>query len=85
MKSKIKSIMIINGYKGTCRELAEILQISEPSAVNKLNGREAFKVREIRLFADKFKLNDEDICDIFIRRSQNEKEKSIKLVESKKG
>lgn len=77
MKSKIKSIMIINGYKGTCRELADILDISEPSAVNKMNGREEFKVREIRKFADKFNLTDEQICDIFIRRSQHDTKKDL--------
>lgn len=68
MKNKIRSIMIQNGYKGTIKELANILAISEPSVVNKLSGKEDFKVKEIRRFAELFKLSDEEICEIFIRR-----------------
>ena len=68
MKNKIRSIMIQHGYKGTIRELANVLGISEPSVVNKLNGKEDFKVREIRIFANKFKLNNDEICKIFIWR-----------------
>ena len=67
MKNKIKSIMIQNGFKGTIKELAEILDISEPSASNKLNGKESFKLCEVRRFAKKFNLTDEQICNIFIR------------------
>ena len=67
MKNKIRSIMIQNGFKGTIRELANILGISEPSVVNKLSGKEDFKVREIRIFAEKFNLTDKQICNIFIR------------------
>lgn len=70
MKNEIRSIMIQNGYKGTIRELANILGISEPSVVNKLSGKKDFKVREIRIFAEKFKLSDEQICKIFIRRAK---------------
>ena len=69
MKSKIKSIMIQNGYKGTIRELATILEISEPSVVNKLGGKEDFKLKEIRKFAEKFHLTDEQICEIFVREA----------------
>lgn len=66
MKNKIRSIMIQNGYKGTIRELAKILGISAPSVVNKLSGKEDFKVKEIRIFAKKFKLKNDEICEIFI-------------------
>lgn len=67
MKNKIKAIMIQNGLKGTIRELAEIMKISEPSVNNKLSGREAFKLIEIKRFAKRFNLTDEQICNIFIR------------------
>ena len=68
MKNKIRSIMIQNGLKGTIRELANVLGISEPSVVNKLSGKEDFKVKEIRIFAKKFDLSNEEICNIFIWR-----------------
>ena len=61
-------IMIKSGLKGTIQELASILKISEPSVMNKLKGRQEFKVGEIRLMAIKFNLSPEQICDIFIWR-----------------
>lgn len=67
MKNKIKAIMLKNGYKGTIKELAEILNISEPSVVNKLGGKETFKLKEIRLFAKKFNLSAKEIYNIFIK------------------
>ena len=68
MKNKIKMVMIQNGLKGTVKELAKIMEISEPSVANKLSGREDFKLREIRRFAAYFRLNNDQICDIFIRQ-----------------
>lgn len=67
VKEKIRSIMILNGYKGTIKEIAKIFGISESSVVNRFKGKEDFKIKEIRKFADAFKLSDEQICDIFIR------------------
>lgn len=68
MKNRIRSIMIQHGYKGTIKELANILEISEPSVVNKLSGKEDFKLKEIRIFARTFSLTNDEICEIFIRR-----------------
>lgn len=70
MKNKIRSIMIQHGYKGTIRELANVLGISEPSVVNKLGGKEDFKIKEIRIFAKQFNLSNEEICKIFIWRQE---------------
>lgn len=67
-KGTIRSIMIQHGYKGTIRELATVLGISEPSVVNKLSGKEDFKIKEIRRFAQTFSLTNDEICEIFIRR-----------------
>lgn len=68
MKNKIRSIMIQHGYKGTVKELANLLKISEPSVANKLSGKEDFKLKEIRIFASTFLLTNDEICEIFIRR-----------------
>lgn len=67
-QQKIKMLMIQGGGSGTVRELARVLGISEPSAVNKLKGRQDFKLKEIRVFAKAYKLTSEQICDVFIWR-----------------
>lgn len=67
-QQKIKMLMIQGGGKGTQTELANLLGISKPSVVNKLKGIQEFKVNEIRIFAEAFKLTAEQICDVFIWR-----------------
>jgi cyanate lyase len=64
----IKMIMIRGGGKGTYKELASLLGISEISVTNKLKGKQDFKVKEIRIIADSYNLTDKQIVDIFIRR-----------------
>lgn len=68
LQQKIKMIMIQGGDKGTYKELTDLLGISEPSIVNKLKGRQDFKLKEIRTFAEHYKLTPEQIVNIFIRR-----------------
>lgn len=67
-QQKVKMLMIQGGDKGTQKELAELLGISEPSVVNKLKGRQEWKVDEIRIFAKRYNLSAEAICDTFIWR-----------------
>lgn len=67
-QQKIKMIMIQGGDKGTYKELARVLGISEPSVVNKIKGRQDWKLKEIRKFAKRYKLSAEQICEIFIWR-----------------
>jgi DNA-binding Lrp family transcriptional regulator len=67
-QQKIKMIMIQGGDKGTYKELARVLGISEPSVVNKIKGRQDFKVREIRILAERYNLTAEQIVNTFIRR-----------------
>lgn len=67
-EQQIKMLMIQGGARGTHKELAEVLGISEPSVINKLKGRQEFKVAEIRKFAKTFKLSSEQICNTFIWR-----------------
>lgn len=68
LQQKIKMIMIQGGDKGTYKELADLLGISEPSVVNKLKGRQDFKLKEIRIFAKHYNLTAEQIVNIFIWR-----------------
>jgi hypothetical protein len=67
-QQKIKMLMIQGGGKGTQHELAILLGISEPSVVNKLKGKQEFKVGEIRTFAKAYNLTSDQICDTFIWR-----------------
>lgn len=67
-EQKIKMLMIQGGGSGKVRELARVLDISEPSALNKLKGRQDFKLKEIRTFAETYGLSDEQIVKTFIRR-----------------
>lgn len=67
-QQKIKMLMIQGGDKGTYKELARVLGISEPSIVNKMKGRQDWKLKEIRKFANRYKLSAEQICDTFIWR-----------------
>jgi hypothetical protein len=60
--------MIQGGDKGTYKELADLLGISEPSVVNKLKGGQDFKLKEIRIFAKHYNLTAEQIVNIFIWR-----------------
>jgi antitoxin component HigA of HigAB toxin-antitoxin module len=60
--------MIQGGDKGTYKELADLLGISEPSVVNKLKGRQDFKLKEIRIFAKRYNLTAEQIVNTFIWR-----------------
>lgn len=68
IEQKIKMLMIQGGARGTHKELSDVLGISEPSVVNKLKGRQEFKVPEIRKFAERYKLTNEQICETFIWR-----------------
>lgn len=68
LHQKIKMLMIQGGDKGTYAELADLLGISIPSVVNKVKGRQEFKVKEIRIFAERYNLTDEQIVTTFIRR-----------------
>jgi DNA-binding Lrp family transcriptional regulator len=68
LQQKIKMIMIQGGDKGTYKELSDLLGISEPSVVNKLKGRQDFKLKEIRIIAEHYELTPEQIVDVFIRR-----------------
>ncbi len=68
LQQKIKMIMIQGGDKGTYKELADLLGISEPSVVNKLKGRQDFKLKEIRIFAEHYNLTAEQIVNTFIWR-----------------
>lgn len=65
---KVKMLMIQGGSRGTQKELADLLGISKPSVVNKLKGRQEFKVPEIRKFAKAYKLSNDQICNTFIWR-----------------
>ena len=60
--------MIQGGSNGTQLELAKLLGISEPSVVNKLKGKQEFKLREIRIFAQAYGLTNDQICETFIWR-----------------
>lgn len=68
LQQKIKMIMIQGGDKGTYKELADLLGISEPSVVNKLKGRQDFKLKEIRIFSEHYNLTAEQIVNTFIWR-----------------
>ena len=68
-QERIKMLMIQGGDKGTQDELVNILHISKPSIVNKLKGRQEFKLKEIREFAEYYNLTDEQIVSTFIRRN----------------
>lgn len=68
LQQRIKMLMIQGGDKGTYKELARVLGISEPSVVNKLKCRQDFKLREIRKFAERYNLSAEEICNTFIWR-----------------
>lgn len=69
LQQKIKMLMIQGGAKGTQDELANLLGISKPSVVNKLKGKQEFKVPEIRKFAKAYNLTAEQIVNTFIRRN----------------
>lgn len=69
LQQKIKMLMIQGGANGTQDELAKLLGISKPSVVNKLKGKQEFKVPEIRKFAKAYNLNAEQIVNTFIRRN----------------
>lgn len=66
-QQKIKMVMIQGGDKGTIQELSGILNISLPSATNKVKGKQDFKLKEVRTFAERYNLSDEQICEIFVR------------------
>lgn len=67
-QQKIKMLMIQGGSNGTQNELATLLGISAPSVVNKLKGKQEFKLREIRIFAQAYGLTNDQICETFIWR-----------------
>lgn len=68
LQQKIKMFMIQGGDKGTYGELSALLGISKPSVVNKLKGKQEFKLNEVRIFANRYRLTDEQIVNTFIRR-----------------
>lgn len=63
MKYKLLGMIMYNN--DTSENLVKYLNISSSSFYNKLNGRNSFTQKEIRMIKERYKLNAEQIDDIF--------------------
>lgn len=62
---KYKLLGIIKYNNETSEDLIKYLQISSSTFYNKLNGRNEFTRNEIKKIKERYKLNPEQINDIF--------------------
>ena len=63
MKNELRSIMIKNGDTGN--ELAKALNISAPALSSMLNGKRAFRLKDVAVISDRYALSGDDIKRIF--------------------
>lgn len=60
----LKSKMVLNGF--TRRDLAKLLGLSVSSISQKLCGRQAFSLEQIKKVAEALKLSEDEIIKIFL-------------------
>jgi len=63
----LKSKMVAVGDDKYTKKLAELLDITEPNANDKLNGKRPFIQTEIETLALHYEMSDTDVCDIWFR------------------
>ena len=62
---KLRSYMVL--HEDTMETLAEYLGISRQTLSARMNGHSRFKLDEIMLIADKYKLQSNEIMEIFFK------------------
>lgn len=62
-KNLMKSVMALHG--DTQKSIAELLNLSEQTISEKMNGLSDFKQSEIKLLIDRYKLTPDQVDDIF--------------------
>ena len=62
----LKSIMVAAGDEYYTTKLAEILDISQPTANNKLNGKIPFSQTEITVLATHYHMSRDQVIEVFI-------------------
>lgn len=62
---RLRSFMVL--HEDTMETLANYLGISRQTLSGRMNGRSPFKLSEIMLIADKYKLKSNDILEIFFK------------------
>lgn len=60
---RLRSYMVL--HEDTMETLAEYLGISRQTLSGRMNGRSPFKLDEIMMIADKYKLQSNEIMEIF--------------------
>ena len=61
----LKSHMVLNS--DTIGTLAEYLGISRQTLSGRMNGRSRFKLKEIMMIADRYRLDSDAIVEIFLK------------------
>lgn len=73
----LKSKMVLHGDEDFVKKIADILEISRQTASAKLNDKSKFTDDQIKLIAEHYRLDDDDIRKIFIEGDgSNESERS---------
>lgn len=62
-KNALKSVMVLHG--DTQKKIAELLDLSEQTVSDKVNGLSDFKQSEIKLLIDRYSLSPDQVDDIF--------------------
>lgn len=62
----LKSKMVAFGDDSCVEKLMQLLNLSRGTASKKLNGLTPFNQIEIKIIAEKYKLSDSDIREIFL-------------------
>ena len=66
---ELRAVMVLNG--DSQKDLAAVLDITQPTMSDKINGRAVFKQNEIEIIALRYKLSADDIQRIFFAKTVN--------------
>lgn len=62
-KNELRSVMV--KYGDNNQILAEALGITSPALSNKMNGKSAFSINQIKVMIDRYNLDGDDVQRIF--------------------
>lgn len=66
---RLRSYMVL--HEDTIESLAEYLGISRQTLSGRINGHTQFKMDEVMLIADKYKLKSNEIMEIFFKEESH--------------
>jgi hypothetical protein len=83
MANKLKSIMLLCGYKST-REFCKRNNLEYQSFLRKLNSTQDYALQDVQTISDSLNLTPDDIVEIFLPKLFQKMKRHSRVIQNKK-